>query len=92
MAATCEIVPHVLVMPNRTASGPMESGTAHTEAVSRALQTAADETTTSDLLFLEAWEMNPQPGVAAARRAGQLRRANPALVAAIRAELAARQN
>ena len=87
MATTGGMVPHVLVMPKRAASG-----SAHTEAISRALQTASDETAASDLLFLEAWEMDPQPGGAAARRVGQLRRANPVLVAQIRAELAARRS
>ena len=48
-----------------------------------------DVSSTSDLLFLERWELTPLPGAAAARRVGQLRRANPQLAAEIRAELAA---
>ncbi len=43
-----------------------------------------------DLLFLEAWERNPAPGLGAVRRAGQIRRANPQVAAAIRSEIAAR--
>ena len=43
-----------------------------------------------DLLFLEAWERDPAPGLGAVRRAGQIRRANPDVAAAIRSEIAAR--
>lgn len=43
---------------------------------------------TSDLLFLERWEISPQPGIATARRISQIRRANPELAEAIRRELA----
>jgi hypothetical protein len=43
----------------------------------------------ADLLFLERWEIAPIPGSAAALRVSQIRRANPDLVAAVRAELAA---
>ena len=43
-----------------------------------------------DLLFLEAWERNPAPSLGAVRRAGQIRRANPEVAAAIRSEIAAR--
>ncbi len=60
-----------------------------TRAVERALASVHDVSSTSDLLFLERWELTPLPGAAAARRVGQLRRANPQLAAEIRAELAA---
>lgn len=60
---------------------------AHTLAVQRALALAPDHTSESDFLFLERWEQMPIPGAAAAFRAGQIRRANPALAAEIRAEL-----
>jgi hypothetical protein len=60
---------------------------AQTEAVRRALRTNGDAVTVSDLLFLEAWEAAPMADVAATLRAGQIRRANPALAAEIRAEL-----
>ena len=40
-----------------------------------------------DWLFLERWEVEPQPGVAQVLRISQIRRANPELAAAIRAEL-----
>lgn len=43
-----------------------------------------------DWLFLERWEADPMHGPADALRAGQLRRANPELAAAIRAELSQR--
>ncbi len=61
---------------------------AQTSAVRRALATARDHTALSDLLFLERWEMAPVPGAAAALRISQIRRANPDLTAAIRAEIA----
>lgn len=48
-----------------------------------------DRACAEDLLFLERWELCPLPGPAAALRVAQLRRANPDLAAAIRAELAA---
>ena len=57
-----------------------------TDAVRQALHEVSDPTERDDLLFLERWELCPEPGVAAARRAAQLRRANPGLAAAIRAE------
>ncbi len=59
-----------------------------TEAVRRALRTCTDERSAWDLLFLEAWELEPAPGAAAALRVGQIRRANPELAAAVRAEIA----
>jgi hypothetical protein len=59
-----------------------------TEAVRRALRTYHDERSAWDLLFLEAWEIDPSPGAAAALRVGQIRRANPELAAAVRAEVA----
>jgi hypothetical protein len=62
-----------------------------TRAVARALSTLRDPASASDLLFLERWELSPLPGTAAALRVGQIRRANPALAAEIRAELARRR-
>jgi hypothetical protein len=61
-----------------------------TQAVRRALRTFSDERSAWDLLFLEAWEIQPLPGAAAALRIGQLRRANPELAAEVRAEIAGR--
>lgn len=58
-----------------------------TEAVRRALQRTHDDASVRDLLFLEAWECQAAPDIAAALRASQLRRANPRLVEEIRAEL-----
>ncbi len=59
-----------------------------TEAVRRALRSYHDERSAWDLLFLEAWELEPSPGAAAALRVGQIRRANPELAAEVRAEIA----
>ena len=58
-----------------------------TEALRLALAAVRDEASFADLVFLEQWERSPMPGAAAARRIGQLRRANPSLAAAIRAEV-----
>jgi hypothetical protein len=60
---------------------------AQTEALQRAMQAVRDHASANDLLFLERWEMHPLPGAAAALRIGQIRRANPALAAEIRAEV-----
>ena len=59
----------------------------HTRAVSVALQNARDPRTIDDLLFLEDWEMRRPKNLGATLRASQIRRANPALVAAIEREL-----
>ena len=61
-----------------------------TEALRRALQQVHDEAVAADLLFLEDWQTQRRPGVAACLRAGQIRRANPALAAEIHAELTRR--
>jgi hypothetical protein len=63
-----------------------------TRAARRALRAAHDVTAISDLLFLEAWEMQASHDmsscdIASTLRAGQIRRANPSLAEAIRAEL-----
>lgn len=63
------------------------SGTPVTAAVQRALVTTSDPRAAQDLLFLERWEMSPLVSLAATLRVGQLRRANPALAAEIRAEI-----
>jgi hypothetical protein len=61
-----------------------------TEALRRALQEVRDEASAADLIFLEDWEIQRHHGIAACLRAGQIRRANPVLAAAIHAELTAR--
>jgi len=61
-----------------------------TEALRCALRGVRSETAAADLLFLEYWEMQRAPDVAATLRASQIRRANPGLAAAIRAELTGR--
>ncbi len=58
-----------------------------TEALRRALQQVRDEAVAADLLFLEDWQTQRHPGLAACLRASQIRRANPALAAEIYAEL-----
>lgn len=58
-----------------------------TEALRRVLRQAGDARVAADLLFLEAWEALAPTDVAATLRAAQIRRANPELAAAIRAEL-----
>ena len=60
-----------------------------TDALRHAL-TVCGEACADDLAFLEAWEADPMPGPGAALRVAQIRRANPALAAEIRAELATR--
>ena len=62
----------------------------HTAALRLALPGIRDDGWAEDLLFLERWEMAPMPGAAAALRVQQLRRANPELAAAIRAEIGRR--
>ena len=61
-----------------------------TEALRRALQRVQDQAAAADLLFLEDWQTQRHPGVAACLRASQIRRANPTLAAAIHAELTRR--
>ena len=61
-----------------------------TAAVRDALRGARDSRLESDLLFLEAWEMQPNNLLGATLRASQIRRANPGLAAAIGAELKGR--
>ncbi len=58
-----------------------------TNALREALSQTLDQRCAEDLIYLESWEREPMPGVAAALRILQLRRANPHLAAAIRAEL-----
>lgn len=58
-----------------------------TQAVREALRSVHDANTQADLLFLEAWEMKPTEHLGATLRASQIRRANPALAAAINQEL-----
>ena len=58
-----------------------------TDALRRALATCKAEMA-AELRFLEQWEIDPQGGLGTALRVGQIRRANPALAAEIRAELA----
>ena len=60
---------------------------ARTAALRRALDDVTDAHATEDLLFLESWEANSVFSVATVLRASQVRRANPCLAAAIRAEL-----
>ncbi len=61
-----------------------------TDAVRLALGDVREGSAVADYCFLERWELSPSPGAAAALRVTQIRRANPALAAAVRAELALR--
>jgi hypothetical protein len=67
---------------------PLHPILAATAALRRALSQVRDPNTIDDLLFLERWEMRPMPNTAAVLRVKQIRRANPDLAAAIRAEVA----
>jgi hypothetical protein len=59
-----------------------------TEAVRQALgEACCTGASAADLLFLEAWEAAPRPEIGITLRVHQIRRANPVLAAAIRAEL-----
>ena len=66
---------------------PFQSAMPCTETLRRALEAVQDDDYAADLLFLEQWEMRPLPGAAMALRVSQIRRANPELAAAIRAEV-----
>ena len=68
----------------------MEMMQPRTAALRQALAVVRSESALRDLLYLEAWEMAPEPGSGPALRVHQLRRANPELAAAIRAELSAK--
>jgi hypothetical protein len=61
-----------------------------TNALRRALHGIQDNAAAADLLFLEDWQTQRFPGIAASLRASQIRRANPALAAEIHAELTKR--
>ncbi len=58
-----------------------------TQTVRRLLAQGLPDSAVADLLFLEDWERDPVPALAAVRRVGQIRRAQPGLAAAIRSEL-----
>ena len=73
-------------------ASPFDLAMPFTAALQRLLPAIRDSASAADLLFLERWEMCPLPGAAAALRISQIRRANPELAAAIRAELADRQS
>ncbi len=61
-----------------------------TDALRQALDQVSDPPAVRDLMFLESWERDPKWGSGFALRVGQIRRANPELAAAIRAEIARR--
>ncbi len=58
-----------------------------TSALQGAMPAIRDRTARDDLLFLERWEMAPLEGIGPALRVQQIRRANPELADAIRAEV-----
>ena len=67
---------------------PAEFSLPVTAALQNALPQIRDRSAQADLLFLERWEIAPQSGMAPALRVQQIRRANPELAEAIRAEIA----
>jgi hypothetical protein len=67
-----------------------EQNSPRTEALRRALREVRDEAAAADLLFLEYWQVQRCPDIAASLRASQIRRANPTLAAEIYAELTRR--
>jgi hypothetical protein len=67
-----------------------DQGGPRTRALRRALQQVHDEAAAADLLFLEYWQTQRIPDIAASLRASQIRRANPTLAAEIHAELTGR--
>ena len=76
------LAPDIQPMPRFDLLAPM------TAVLQNALPRIRDRTAQADLLFLERWEMAPQSGTALALRVQQIRRANPELAKAIRAEVA----
>lgn len=62
-----------------------------TTALQGAMPAIRDRTARDDLLFLERWEMAPLGGIGPALRVQQIRRANPELAEAIRAEVAGKR-
>jgi len=66
---------------------PAYPNTPVTAALRSVLGNERDERVVADLMYLERWEMAPMPGIASALRVSQIRRANPELAAAVRAEL-----
>lgn len=71
-----------------TDTTPPYQNLAATATLRRVLTQVRDPYIIDDLLFLESWEMRPLPNTAAVLRIKQIRRANPSLAAAIRAEIA----
>jgi hypothetical protein len=70
---------------------PLDFFPVRTQALRSALTGLRDNTAIADLRLLERWELDPQPGIAAALRVRQIQRANPTLVAKIRREIAAQK-
>jgi hypothetical protein len=64
-----------------TASAPQ------TDTLRRIFASPLSSAAMADYLFLEAWEREPSDRPGVALRAGQIRRANPDLAAAIRCEV-----
>lgn len=71
---------------------PFDPDVPCTMAVRRRLADIEDRSLAADLLFLERWEIAPSPGFGATLRIAQIRRADPELAAAIRAEIAAHRS
>ena len=79
---------HTMSRRNLAAIRPIAPGAlACTETIARALAGTHSHTASEDYLFLEAWERAASLNLASLLRAAQIRRANPELAAALRAEL-----
>ena len=78
-------------VPNTTPSRRQPSQERFTcpDALLQALEYYHDDSATSDLLFLMAWEVRPTSDLSVVLRIAQIRRANPVLAAELRAREAA---
>jgi hypothetical protein len=78
-------------VPNATPSRrqPSREGFTRPDVLLQALEHNHDDSATSDLLFLMAWEVRPTSDVGVVLRIAQIRRANPVLAAELRAREAA---
>jgi hypothetical protein len=78
-------------VPNVTPSRrqPSREGFNRPDVLLKALEHYHDDSATSDLLLLMAWEVRPTSDLGVVLRIAQIRRANPVLAAELRAREAA---
>jgi hypothetical protein len=81
----------VSIIPNTTPSRrqPGRERFTRPDVLVQALEYYHDDSATSDLLFLMAWEARPTSDLGVVLRIAQIRRANPFLAAELRAREAA---